>query len=736
MDKLPAEKQAQIKKTSDARLIANLVRIGMAMEDIEHLDRQGLMETYAKVVLEGKDKPEKAAESQKLTSASIELERERLAFEKLKWEQSQRAAEKAADEEKRRYEDAKERAEKEREDAKERAEKEREDAKERAEKEREDAKERAEKERMAAEKQIDLERAKLKLKAEEIQSLERCKDMELRLASEKLSKDEAKENSAAALLKRFGTALHYALSPMDDKDNINFLAFIDKFENTCTSLKVPDDLWVTLLRPMLTQRCQTALGRFHGPDSNNFGKVKSFLLHELRLSPEFYSHLFNSSNKRGNETYRAYMSRLTTLLEYYLQSKKVTTFEDLCQLLVCDRVKAQLAEHVLNHVIRSELAAPNSWLNVAALSDVLDAFAATHSAQGSVKYTALGAQPTRNFQSHRGKNYFQQPTAEGNTSPQPTRAAASSSKASVKQSTPGGNGAKACSYCSRKGHTVNTCFRKAKDDGNQGTARRQYAPNTSRMSHPGELAVKANQPTGNPTARVNQAVAELSPDLPFSRYDGDIPPVADYLPAEPTNAYAPIPDRRHPLNPQAEAYIFNTDSFHVNVGQVQMPVSDMNASNVSTEPCHKPDLQAHLAKLPYIRVAIKGLDATVMGLEDTGSMISLINRDLVQPLNLTPVGSAQVRGIVGDAISAPLVYVKMQLVSSNMLINVSTQDDDNFVSVLCAVCSGLNDQLILSMPVAAKLKLLARSRNDDDHGNRMRNRIILFCLCAPVNSIS
>ena len=536
--------------------------------------------------------------------------------------------------------------------------------------------------------------------------MEKCKEMELSVAAERLSKEDEKENSAAAQLKKFGAALHYAVSPMDDKDNINFIAFIEKFEATCKTVKVPSHLWVTLLKPLLTQRCQVALNRFHGPDSDNFEKVKSFLLHELRLSPEFYSHLFNSSSKRGNETYRGYMSRLTTLLEYYLQSKKVDTFEDLCQLLVCDKVKAQLQEHILNHVIKSELAAEEVWLNVAALSDLLDAFAATHSAQGNVKYTALGAQPIRyNPHNYRGQSSVQQPAAEGSVPPQQMSTSGGGGKTPVRQFFPNGNGAKMCTYCSRKGHTVNTCFKKAKDDGNQRTRTKQYGPNIPRPHNTIAPGTTTNQSAGNPVARSNQALVEFSPDLPFSQCDGDMFTAVDYLPSEAVDVGAPASNRQYSLNPRAEPYDVNTASFHVKVGQLQTPTPIENA--VSSVDSQRADLRAQLAKLPYIRVAVKGLDATVMGLEDSGSMICLINAHLIQPLNLKPVGSAQVRGVIGDAVSAPLVYVKMKLVSSNMLVNMcdnEVDEDDKFISVLCAVCADLNDQLILSMSVVARLQ--------------------------------
>ena len=76
---LSAEKQAQIRKMSDARLISNLSKMGQQADDIEKPDRQGLLDAYAKSLLEGRDRHAEAN-----SSVNIYLEREKLAFEREK----------------------------------------------------------------------------------------------------------------------------------------------------------------------------------------------------------------------------------------------------------------------------------------------------------------------------------------------------------------------------------------------------------------------------------------------------------------------------------------------------------------------------------------------------------------------------------------------------------------------------------------------------------------------------
>jgi hypothetical protein len=57
MDKLTEKQRADIQKMSTTRLINKLTGVGMEELEIDALDRNGLMNAWAKFVLAGKDKP-------------------------------------------------------------------------------------------------------------------------------------------------------------------------------------------------------------------------------------------------------------------------------------------------------------------------------------------------------------------------------------------------------------------------------------------------------------------------------------------------------------------------------------------------------------------------------------------------------------------------------------------------------------------------------------------------------
>ena len=81
---------------SDARLIINLTKAGVPPEESDTMDTTALLDRWAKVVHAGGDKtPPGAATSTSTVGYDVALERERLTFEKRKWE-IQMAAEREA----------------------------------------------------------------------------------------------------------------------------------------------------------------------------------------------------------------------------------------------------------------------------------------------------------------------------------------------------------------------------------------------------------------------------------------------------------------------------------------------------------------------------------------------------------------------------------------------------------------------------------------------------------------
>ena len=55
MDKLSESKRAEVKKMSDARLMSKLMQAGYSADQVEAMNREVLMSTWAEIVVTGKE---------------------------------------------------------------------------------------------------------------------------------------------------------------------------------------------------------------------------------------------------------------------------------------------------------------------------------------------------------------------------------------------------------------------------------------------------------------------------------------------------------------------------------------------------------------------------------------------------------------------------------------------------------------------------------------------------------
>ena len=128
----------------------------------------------------------------------------------------------------------------------------------------------------------------------------------------------------------------------------------------------------------------------------------------MQLTPSVYLDKFTSISKESNETYHQFGNRLTSLFEYYVDSRQVSNdYNKLLQLVIYDCIKASLPTFLARHVLALEASAVDKggWLGRQELIDALDAYVAgmkdppkTH---GNVQKNALSlihiSEPTRPY---------------------------------------------------------------------------------------------------------------------------------------------------------------------------------------------------------------------------------------------------------------------------------------------------------------------------------------------------
>ena len=122
--------------------------------------------------------------------------------------------------------------------------------------------------------------------------------------------------------------------------------------------------------------------------SGIYTQWKDALLQEFKLSANVYLERFNTCIKSVDDT-----SKLTGLLDFYLESRHVTTYEQLCELLICDRIKTVLSEGCFRYILSIESAKDTGWLRKKDLTDAIDRYMASHPRNDIPRAFAVGQTP-------------------------------------------------------------------------------------------------------------------------------------------------------------------------------------------------------------------------------------------------------------------------------------------------------------------------------------------------------
>jgi hypothetical protein len=314
------------------------------MEELESLDRTELMNRWAEIVLAGKEAGHIKAEAAAAVSVAydIEWEKQKALMQASQWEQEMEERRAQRELETRRFE-----AELAERQAARDAEARRLEA---------DAAERQ------AAREIEIKRLDAEAKRREEKAIERrafqekqlsLQHRQVALMEDKDRVEKEAEKGRVKMLKNYGDVLRNTVVKLGN-DVIDFIPFCDNIEKQFKELKVPSELRVSLLKPFLNERAQLLVSRLDAERQDDYDYVKQYLLDQFRLVPQYFLEMFNSVCRQSNDTYKSFISRLSLLLDYYLSSRKVKTFDELKQLLISDRVKATLPEGPLNHLLKVE----------------------------------------------------------------------------------------------------------------------------------------------------------------------------------------------------------------------------------------------------------------------------------------------------------------------------------------------------------------------------------------------
>jgi len=111
-------------------------------------------------------------------------------------------------------------------------------------------------------------------------------------------------------------------------------------------LSVPAELQSILIRPYFSERAKLLMSRrAEAADATSYESIKKFLFQELHLSPSVYLDKFNALVRDKDEIFGQFSTRLTSLFEYYVESRKVDhSYDKLVDLMIYYKTYVLLLE--------------------------------------------------------------------------------------------------------------------------------------------------------------------------------------------------------------------------------------------------------------------------------------------------------------------------------------------------------------------------------------------------------
>ncbi|MCI0562862.1 MAG: hypothetical protein MN733_30640, partial [Nitrososphaera sp.] len=156
------------------------------------------------------------------------------------------------------------------------------------------------------------------------------------------------------------------------KNNGDLTLYLNNVEKLFHTYRIDDDLRVPLLTPHLTEFARKVLLRLPEEHMTSYTQWKAALLKEHRLTPSTYRSNYMNAIRTRDESAVQFATRLTCLLQYYLDSRNVNgSYDRLVKLLLRDRMKDTLSNYERFHVTDKE---NGKWMDIHEIADIVDIY--------------------------------------------------------------------------------------------------------------------------------------------------------------------------------------------------------------------------------------------------------------------------------------------------------------------------------------------------------------------------
>jgi len=163
--------------------------------------------------------------------------------------------------------------------------------------------------------------------------------------------------SFSARLSRAGKITRLLLYNMPT-NNQDVIAYLSEVDRVFAANNIDADLRVNLLTQYVNTRVRTLMTNLSATEYADYDLFKARIIAEHAISPAMYKQYFDDAKRQSGESLHQFASRTRCLLQAYLKSRAVTTYEDLVNLLLMDKLKTQLTTHAKFVVTEKESLMP------------------------------------------------------------------------------------------------------------------------------------------------------------------------------------------------------------------------------------------------------------------------------------------------------------------------------------------------------------------------------------------
>src|SRR3989441_7458185 len=124
----------------------------------------------------------------------------------------------------------------------------------------------------------------------------------------------------------------------------SLLIYFRNLEEVFSEYSIEPDIQALVLFSKLPEKVRKLLGNIPAEQKDTYEKVKNIISKEYQITAGICHRGFIECVKFKTESMIQYASRLRSLLQCYLDARKVTTFVDLMDLMVSDHMKDSLTQ--------------------------------------------------------------------------------------------------------------------------------------------------------------------------------------------------------------------------------------------------------------------------------------------------------------------------------------------------------------------------------------------------------